>query len=45
MPKLKDRLLNLAKHATYWAAELISHAATIRTWPIARNGSGSRSTR
>jgi hypothetical protein len=32
------RLLKLAKRARYWTYVLVCHSATIRTWPIARNG-------
>lgn len=44
MRKPSTRLLNLAKRASYWSVALISHSATTRTWPIARNGSEHRST-
>jgi hypothetical protein len=37
--------LKLAKRAKYWTYVLVSHSATIRTWPIAKNGSGSESIR
>jgi hypothetical protein len=38
------RLLNLFKRVEYCAVVLVSHSATIRTWPIARNGSRNGST-
>lgn len=38
-------LLKLAKRAKYWTYVLVSHSATIRTWPIARDGGDSESIR
>jgi hypothetical protein len=42
-PMRQSRLLNLAKRTRYWTYILVCHSATIRTWPITRNGDGNGS--
>jgi hypothetical protein len=41
MQRTRTRLVKLAKHIRYWSVALVSHSATIRTWPITKNGDGS----